>query len=199
MYIFHHGHSLTRYRCLEIWGWSWSSIGQDYHPIPIFMWQGCLWKILQAASCKAALVQSKCFRRRWTWHVGQAQGMNIWWPRGWERDSNFEFQERMWLSIYQQARRHVQRHEVIIRNGRIIQGSSWERNGGTFFLLWLKATSCHWLAYLTLETGYWHLRHCAYIDLLAHESIFISQMYLATRSTTSLQSIRAILFQPTQR
>lgn len=52
------------------------------------MWQGCLWTILQAASCKTALVQPKRIRWRWTWHVGKAQGMDIWW-REWKEDSNF--------------------------------------------------------------------------------------------------------------
>ena len=43
-----------------------------------------------------------------------------------------------------------------------------------------------------------NLCHCAYIDLLAHESIFITQVHLATGSTASVQSIRALLFQSTQ-
>lgn len=162
------------------------------------MWQGCLWKILQAASCKAALVQPKCIRWRWTWDVGQAQGMNIWW-RGWgKKILTLNFKRECGYQFTNKLEGMFNDMKLSSEMGGLFK-DHLESAMEVLFLLWLKTIPCHWLPHRTLETGYWHLCHCAYINILAHESIFISQMHLATRSTASLQSIRAILFQPTQR
>lgn len=67
--------------------------------------------------------------------LGKLKVMYIWYLDEDKEDPNLEFQERMWISVYQQARRHVQRHEVVIWNGWIIQGSSRECNGGEYPLV----------------------------------------------------------------